>query len=73
MTWSIISDEDGIDFVTAIEAGNPAIILAEVQSGGSLNGWIDFNREGIFDSTEQVITEKAVSTGFHNVVVDTLL
>ncbi|MGK0471684.1 MAG: hypothetical protein ACJAR0_002164 [Candidatus Azotimanducaceae bacterium] len=64
-----VPDEDGINLVTAVEAGNATIIRVEVQGEGFLNGWIDFNRNSRFDSTEQVVTDASLSAGFHNLIL----
>lgn len=58
-----IDDNDGVSFVTGIEAGSTAIVDINASSSGFLNAWIDFDRDGEFDADEQIITAQAVSTG----------
>ena len=62
------SDEDGISFITTVEAGKPAIVRAEANGSGFLNGWIDFNRNGQFENSEQVISDEAISNQSRNFV-----
>ncbi|MDB9879447.1 LruC domain-containing protein [Pseudomonadales bacterium] len=64
------ADEDGISFVTTLEAGKPAIIQVQVQGEGYLNGWIDFNQNGRFDDSEQITRDQSVTTGTHNLIID---
>ncbi|AQS39006.1 hypothetical protein Sps_03891 [Shewanella psychrophila] len=66
-----MDDEDGISFPTGFEVGESAVILATATgSGGFLNAWFDWNRDGIFDSDEQAITGHALSPGSNNVNLD---
>lgn len=60
-------DDDGISFPIGFEIGESSIIIANVTgSGGILNGWIDWDRDGVFETDEQVITDLAVSEGSVN-------
>lgn len=55
-------DEDGVTFVTALKAGTDAIIQVEGgDTGGNLNGWIDFNHNGSFEEAEQILLEYSLS------------
>ncbi|WED28482.1 LruC domain-containing protein [Vibrio sp. DW001] len=59
-----INDEDGIGFVTAIEAGLDAIITVEASSQGYLSAWIDWNQDGDFtDDGEQVFSDTVLEKG----------
>ncbi|WP_045858509.1 LruC domain-containing protein [Teredinibacter purpureus] len=63
-----IDDNDGVNFVTGSEAGQSAIVEVESSATGYLNAWVDWDRDGEFDSDEQTITAKAVNAG-QNIVV----
>ena len=66
-----MDDEDGISFPTGFEIGESAVILATVTgSGGFLNAWFDWNKDGVFDSDEQAITGHALSPGNNSVNLD---
>lgn len=64
-------DEDGISFPTGFETGETAIVVANVTgSGGVLNAWIDWDRDGAFEPDEQIATDLAVTQGATNLLVD---
>lgn len=50
-------DEDGIQFLTDISVGELAVMNVSTQGSGFLNVWIDYNRDGVFGSNEQVVTD----------------
>ena len=56
-------DEDGVQFVTNILERETAIVLITSSAVGYLNAWIDYNRNGVFDSSEQVLTDELTSAG----------
>ena len=56
-------DEDGVQFVTAMEVGLDAMIHVTSSENGFLNAWADWNSNGSFESNEQFITDRAVFTG----------
>ncbi len=59
-----INDEDGVGFVTAIEAGLDAIVQLEASTGGYLSAWIDWNQDGDFsDADEQVFSDVWLEQG----------
>lgn len=60
-----VNDEDGVQFVTNIVERETAIVLVDASAPGYLNAWIDYNRNGEFDSFEQVITNKLTAAGEH--------
>jgi len=63
-------DDDGISFPTGFEIGETAIVIADVTgSGGYLNGWIDFDRDGTFQPDEQIATDLPVAEGISNIQV----
>ncbi|MFC1233500.1 LruC domain-containing protein [Vibrio sp. F74] len=58
------NDEDGIGFVTAIEAGLDALITVEASTQGYLSAWIDWNQDGDFtDDGEQVFSDTVLVKG----------
>lgn len=62
-----VDDNDGIDFVTGVEKGKTAIVNITSSADGYVNAWLDSDRDGEFDSDEQIITAEAVTAG-NNVV-----
>ena len=54
-------DEDGVQFATSLIEGKKAIAMVTSSGSGYLNGWIDLNGNGTFDSTEQMVTDLEVS------------
>jgi hypothetical protein len=67
------NDEDGVVFVSAVTPGASASVeVTLTQDGemlgrppqGYLQGWVDFNQNGVFDSgAEQIFTNKTLSLG----------
>ena len=63
-TGTVIDDEDGVTVVGgAIRPGSNTIAVVVQGIGGYLNGWIDLNNSGTFDSGEQIITNVRLNTG----------
>ncbi len=58
-----VDDEDGITFVTGVQAGLDLVIEVEASATGLLSGWIDFDGDGSFDADEQVLADLPVSAG----------
>lgn len=67
---SELDDNDGIDFVTGIEAGKTAIVDITASAQGFVNAWIDFDKDGEFDVDEQIITAEPVISGSNIVAYD---
>ncbi|MGR5541704.1 LruC domain-containing protein, partial [Vibrio campbellii] len=44
-----IDDEDGINFVTAIEPGLDSVLRINASTQGYLTAWFDWNQDGDFD------------------------
>jgi LruC domain-containing protein len=65
-----IDDNDGIQFVTGVEAGKTAIVDITSSADGFVNAWIDADKDGEFDVDEQVIISEAVSAGSNIVAYD---
>jgi LruC domain-containing protein len=65
-----VDDNDGIDFVTGVEAGKTAIVNISSSADGFVNSWIDSDKDGEFDADEQIITAEAVSSGNNIIAYD---
>ncbi|WP_394239695.1 LruC domain-containing protein [Vibrio astriarenae] len=64
-----IDDEDGINFVTAIEPGLDSVIQVNASTQGYLTAWFDWNQDGDFDDEgEHVIQDQLIDEGLQNVV-----
>jgi len=63
-------DNDGIEFVTGIEAGKTAIIDLTSSGDGFVNAWLDSDKDGEFDSDEQIIAAEAVTSGSNIIAYD---
>jgi len=57
-------DEDGVNFVTALEGGLDSVISVYASSAGTLSAWFDWNRDGDFsDEGEQSIIDITLNAG----------
>jgi LruC domain-containing protein len=64
------NDDECVSFPTGFEMGVAAIVVANVTgSGGILNAWIDWDRDGQFEIDEQVVTDQSVAEGSVNLPV----
>jgi LruC domain-containing protein len=57
------ADEDGVVFVTNLEIGEEALVQVQAQGEGYLNAWIDWDRNGVFDIDEQIISAQSLTEG----------
>jgi hypothetical protein len=57
------ADEDGIQLPAMLFARVDAAITIRASDAGKLDGWIDFNRNGTFESNEQIASSVAVASG----------
>jgi hypothetical protein len=63
-----LMDEDGIIFPLALISGSPSSVQALVTgTNGILQGWVDWNADGIWSAAEQIITDQSVSPGINTV------
>lgn len=68
-------DDDGVVFLdpednvtTAISASDVFATIEVTASGdGYLQGWIDFNRDGAWDASEQIVTDEFVTAGVNSI------
>lgn len=60
----IPDDEDGVQFVTALNPGGTATVeVTNTGATGLLNAWIDFNADGTWDPSEQIFTDEIAPGG----------
>ncbi len=60
-------DEDGVQLPAALIARLSATALVTASGAGRLDAWIDFNRNGVFESSEQIADNLLVAAGLNNV------
>lgn len=63
ITAEIINDNDGVQFLTDLRAGQTALLELTASAPGVASAWIDFNGNGTFDSSERVITDRSLQAG----------
>lgn len=58
------ADEDGVTLPGgAISRGQPLAFTVQAPSGGVLNAWADWNRNGRFDSGERIVSNQTLAVG----------
>ncbi len=58
------ADEDGVTFLTPVRVGQAVSVSVVASTNGSLNAWLDFNRNGSWaEAGEQIFTNRALVTG----------
>lgn len=57
------NDEDGIQFVTSILENNTSVALVTASAVGYLSAWVDYDRNGEFDTTEKIISDQLTTAG----------
>jgi LruC domain-containing protein len=63
-------DEDGVNFVTALEVGLDSVVSVYASGDGILSAWFDWNRDGDFeDAGEQSIVDISLTGGFNSVII----
>jgi LruC domain-containing protein len=63
-------DEDGVNFVTALEIGLDSVVSMYASKNGILNAWFDWNADGDFDdANEQIFNDVNLTTGINNLVI----
>ena len=63
-------DEDGVSFVTGLEVGNSALLELTSSTSAFVDAWIDFDRNGVFGSDEQIADTQSVIEGSNTVLYD---
>jgi len=56
-------DEDGVSFDNGLTVCETANLTITANSPGLLNGFIDFNANGVYDPAEQVFTDQPLAAG----------
>ncbi|MGF1696405.1 LruC domain-containing protein [Vibrio lamellibrachiae] len=65
-----LQDEDGVGFVTAIEAGMTALVSVQASTNGYLSAWIDWNKDGDFtDEGEKVFSDTLLVPGNNSLML----
>ncbi len=62
-------DEDGVRISSAPVIGSSFQISVSAPSGGFLNAWIDFNRNGTFDDDEWVLVDEELRNGSNTLTI----
>jgi hypothetical protein len=57
------SDEDGVTFAGPLAPGGVTQVTINASAPGFVNAWIDFNRNGVFDAADRILTDAAVVAG----------
>jgi hypothetical protein len=64
ITPAAMDDEDGVTFLTGLLQGRMAKIQVVASDRGSLDAWIDFNRNGTWaDASDQIFAGKSLGAG----------
>ena len=64
-------DEDGVNFITAFEAGLDGFMQVTVEGDGYLSVWVDWDQDGTFETNDQLIADKSLTTGTHYIFEET--
>ena len=69
-------DEDGVTFLTTLltsgTASHTSSVLVQATASGRLDGWLDFNRDGVFDDLSEAILDNVGVASGANVLSYTL-
>ena len=63
-------DEDGIHFLSSPSAGNRGLVNIDVKGGGYVHAWMDFDRNGRFDSSDKIVDGKFLDEGQHQLTYE---
>ncbi|WP_161602227.1 SdrD B-like domain-containing protein [Tautonia marina] len=63
-------DEDGVNFTSALVAGRVNTIIVNASGAGNLSAWLDLDGNGVFDPTDQVLTDEPLVAGDNEVDLD---
>ena len=56
-----LDDEDGVIALSAFIPGSVASLQVLPSTNGFLNAWVDFNRNGVWEASEQIFTDVAIA------------
>ena len=70
-------DEDGVTFAGFTQAQLPVLATGDFvtmtfnssTSGAYLQGWLDYNRNGVFDASEKIVNNKLLTAGANSVTI----
>jgi len=62
-----VDDEDGVVLPAGLIPGRPAAAIVTASGTGRLDAWIDFNRNGVFEASENVAANIPVVAGANNI------
>ncbi len=65
----VADDEDGVVFLTPLTPGTTAQIQVTASVDGLLNGWFDFNNNGLFDDGEKPFSDTPLTAGVNTLDV----
>lgn len=63
-------DDDGISFLTGLETGLDTLVSFTLSAPGYVNAWVDWNGNGQFDESEQIIAEHLGSAGENRMLIE---
>jgi uncharacterized repeat protein (TIGR01451 family) len=61
-----LDDEDGVTFTSTIFACGTASVSVTASGAGKLDAWLDFDRNGTFDSSDHIFINQSVVAGVNN-------
>ena len=56
-------DDDGVSFLTGLETGYDSLLSFTASYDGYVNAWVDWNQDGTFENSEQILTGFFASAG----------
>ena len=65
-----VDDDDGVNFVTGLETGLDTLVSYRLSAPGYVNAWVDWNGNGQFDESEQIVTEHLGTVGENRILVE---
>ncbi|RLD55212.1 MAG: hypothetical protein DRJ01_16965, partial [Bacteroidetes bacterium] len=60
------NDEDGVLFVSPLIPGEQGAVYVQASANGLLNAWIDFDGNGLWETSEQIFTDKSLISGWNS-------
>lgn len=63
------NDENGVGFAGPWVKGQNATLKVVASSAGVVNAWADWNRNGLFDGGERMLTDQDLAAGLNNLTV----